>query len=160
MGREEHCKQISLECLVNAHSVLATLELPPLTACVLSPSTLLRLQDAVQGAGPELCALPRPKLLRFRFWILHKGADSVGAAFCAFPGLSSSGNQELDEHTLPRCSMTSLLPVPASVSGCTGPVCLVSSGELISGCDPSSGCQPSSISGSLCLETGSLFAVW
>ena len=39
----------------------------PLTACVLSPSTLLRLQAALQGAGPELRALPRPKPLRFRF---------------------------------------------------------------------------------------------
>ena len=31
---------------------------------------------------------------------------------------SSSGNQELDEGTLPRCSVTSPLPVPTSVSGC------------------------------------------
>ena len=38
-----------------------------LTACVLSPSTLLRLQAALQGAGPALRALPRPKPLRFRF---------------------------------------------------------------------------------------------
>ena len=46
-------------------SVLATLGLPPLTARV-SLSTLLRLQAALQGAGPELCALPRLKPLRFR----------------------------------------------------------------------------------------------
>ena len=31
------------------------------------PSTLLRLQVALQEAGPESRALPRPKLLRFRF---------------------------------------------------------------------------------------------
>ena len=43
LGREEHCKQISLACV---HSDSATLGSPPLTACVLSQSTLLRLQVA------------------------------------------------------------------------------------------------------------------
>ena len=51
------------------------------------------------------------------FQVLHKGADSVGPAFCAFPGRSSSGNQELEERTLPGSSATSPLPIPASVSG-------------------------------------------
>ena len=36
-------------------------------------------------------------------WVLHKGADSVGPEFCAFPCPSSSGDQELDERTLPGC---------------------------------------------------------
>ena len=36
----------------------------------------------------------------------------------------------------------------------------VCSGELASSRDPPGGCQPSRISGSLWLETGSLFAVW
>ena len=92
--------------------------------------------------------------------VLHKDAD-FGPAFCAFPGLSSSGSQELDEHTLARCRAPSPLHGP-SFSFCvlrSGEPC-VSSGELISGCDPPSGCQPSRISGSLWLETGSLFAVW
>ena len=40
LGREEHCKQITLVC---ALSVSATLGLPLLTVCVLSLSTLLRL---------------------------------------------------------------------------------------------------------------------
>ena len=40
---------------------------PLLMACVLSPSTLLRLQVSLQGVGPKLCALARPKLLRFSF---------------------------------------------------------------------------------------------
>ena len=56
-----------------------------LPECVLSPSTLLRLQAALQGAGPELRALPRPKPLRFRFSGTPQSADSVGPAFCAFP---------------------------------------------------------------------------
>ena len=48
-------------------SVPATLGLPLLMAWVLSLSTLLRLEAALQGADPELLALPRPKPLRFRF---------------------------------------------------------------------------------------------
>ena len=57
---------ISLACVGSAHSVWAPLGLPPLTAWVLSQPTLLRLQGALQGAGPGLCALPRSKPLRFR----------------------------------------------------------------------------------------------
>ena len=45
-GREESCKQITLAC---AHSASATLGLPPLTACVLSLPTLLRLQVVPPG---------------------------------------------------------------------------------------------------------------
>ena len=39
----------------------------PHSQSVLSQSTLLRLQVALQGASPGLCALPRSKPLRFRF---------------------------------------------------------------------------------------------
>ena len=67
MGREEHCKQTSVVCMGNAPSVLATLGFPPLTECVLSQSTLPRLQVALQGAGPGLRAFPRSKPLRFRY---------------------------------------------------------------------------------------------
>ena len=35
--------------------------------------------------------------------LFHKIADSAAPAFCAFPGLSSSGSQELDGRTLPGC---------------------------------------------------------
>ena len=71
-------------------------------------------------------------------WVLHKGTDSVGPVFCAFPCPSSSGSQELEERTLLRCSVTYPLPIPASVSGCaqSGAPC-VSSGELISWLWPS-----------------------
>ena len=60
------------------------------------------------------------------FWVLHRNADSVGPAFCAFPGPSSSGSQELEERTLPECSAPSPLVVPASVSTRASPVRLVS----------------------------------
>ena len=56
---------MSLACVGSIHNVPATLGLPPLMACVLSPSPLLRLQVALEGAGSDLHALPRPKLLRF-----------------------------------------------------------------------------------------------
>ena len=49
LRREEHCKQISLACVGSARIVSATLGLPPLTACVLFQSTLLRLQVALPG---------------------------------------------------------------------------------------------------------------
>ena len=73
--------QISLACVGSTRSVPAILGLPPLMARVLSPSTLLRLQAALQGAGPELRALPRPKRLGSGSRVLHKGAGSVGSAF-------------------------------------------------------------------------------
>ena len=46
VGREEHCRQITLAC---AGSVLVTLGLPPLTGSVLPLSTLFRLQVALPG---------------------------------------------------------------------------------------------------------------
>ena len=89
----------------------------PLTACVLS-----RLHCSGSWLLSRERALSRvhfPGLSRSGsgFQVLHKGADSVGPAFCAFPGRSSSGNQELEERTLPGSSATSPLPIPASVSG-------------------------------------------
>ena len=49
----------------SAHSISATLGLPPHTACVLSLSTLLGLSVALPGTG--WYALPRSKLLRFKY---------------------------------------------------------------------------------------------
>ena len=49
---------MSLASVGSTCSVPVTLGLPLLTAHVLSPSTLLRLQAALQGVGPELCAVP------------------------------------------------------------------------------------------------------
>ena len=48
-GREEHYIQISLACVMSACSVWVSLGLPWLTACVLSWSTLHRLQVALSG---------------------------------------------------------------------------------------------------------------
>ena len=61
----------------------------PLTACVLSWSTLLRLQVALQGNCPKqaLGCVHFPGLSRSGSgsWVLHKGTDSDGPAFCALP---------------------------------------------------------------------------
>ena len=88
--------------------------------------------------------------------VLHKGADSVGPAFCAFPGPSSSGDQVLDEPGRPQLGGASYhLPRPShsvfwvyNGRAFSGMPC-VSSGELTSGCDPPSGCRPSRIPRSL-----------
>ena len=89
------------------------------------------------------------------FRVLHKSADSVAPAFCAFPCLSGSGSQELDGCTLPGCGAPCPLRGP-SLSFCAPCVC---SQELASSHDHP-GCRPSRISGSLWIETGGLFAVW
>ena len=95
--------------------------------------------------------------------VLHKGTDLVGLVFCAVPRseqLRRPGAWRA--HSSPvRCVLSApwsqSLGFPgAPISG----VPCISSGELISGCDPLSGCQPSRISGSILLETGSVFAVW
>ena len=90
-GREEHCKEISLACVGSAHSVWATLGLLPLTACVLSQSTLLRLQVALWGncLRRALGCVHFPDLRHSGSGsqVLHKGTDSVGPTFCALPSL-------------------------------------------------------------------------
>ena len=72
-----------------AHSVLATLGLPLLTACVLSQSTLLRLQVALLGNYLRWALgcvhFPGLSLSGSGSWVLHKGAGLVGPVFCALP---------------------------------------------------------------------------
>ena len=126
LGREGPCRHISLTCVGSARSFLAILGLPPLAVCVLSPSTLLRLQAALQGAGLELRALPRPKPLRSGFRVPHKGADLVGPAFCAFPTRAAQAARSLTSAVSPGASRLIPSTVPASVSGRSGPVRLVS----------------------------------
>ena len=132
-------------------SVSATLGLPPFTACVLSQSTLLRLQADLQGN----CLKPALGCVQVLGYST-KAQTLLGLRFVPFPGPRSSGDQVRGECSLSRGGGTSYhLPGPSSsvswvavgvpVSG----VPCVSSGELISGCDPPGGCQPSRIPGSL-----------
>ena len=149
-GREQCCIQISLACVGSTHSVQATLGLPLLTGVCAFPVYVAQAPCCSIWSGPCVACSSS-------FWVLHKSADSVGPVFCAFPGWSSSGSQELEGRTFPGCSVPSPLPGP-SLSFCThqsGASC-VRSGELVSSRDSPRGCQPSRISGSLWLETGSL----
>ena len=157
MGREEHCKQISLACVGSACSVWATLGLPrsrrvcfPSLHCSCSRLFFWGLSDA----GPGLYALPRSKLLRFRFlgtpqrcrlhWacVLCSSQDRAAQATRCSKSAVSSG----------RGSVLSPPPSqPLSFPGAQWARLLrcacVSSGELISGCDPAGRCQPSRIPG-------------
>ena len=112
---------ISLACVGCAHRVWTTLGFPQLMACGLSWSTLFRLQVAVLGNCPmwALGCVHLPDLSHSGsgFPVLHKGTNSVGPAFCAPPGPSSSGDWMLGECTLPRWVQggpSYLLPVPAA----------------------------------------------
>ena len=161
VGREEHCKQTSLACVGSAHSVSATLGLPPLKAIVLSQTTLLRLQVALQGAGPGLHELPRSKPFRFSgtpqrhrlVWACIWCCSQVRAAQatrCMVSTLSSSVG----------CLITS--PVPATwVSGCGHLQCAMC---LFWGADlwlrPSQRMSTMQNLRKYWLETGSLFSVW
>ena len=89
VGREGRCKQTPLTCVGSARSVPATLGLPLLMACVLSQSTLLRLQVALQGNCLKwaLGCVHFPGLSHsgLSSQVLRKGTDSVGLVFCALP---------------------------------------------------------------------------
>ena len=70
------------------------------------------------------------------FPVLHKSADSVAPAFCAFPGLSGSGSQGLGR-PLPGCGV----PFPSAASARAGrvPAACVCFQELASSRDPPGG---------------------
>ena len=155
---EEHCKQISLACVGSARSVWGTLGLLRLMACVLSQSTLLRLPIALQGNCLKWALgcvhLPGLSCSGSGSWVLHKGADSVGQAFYAFPrseqlrrpGAWRAHSPQVggaSYHLPGPCHWVSQVCCESTVSS----VPYVSSGELVSGCNPPGGCQPSRISG-------------
>ena len=87
--REEHHKQISLACVGSVRSVWATLGFSPPTVCVLSRSTLLSLQVALQGncQRQALGSMHFPGLSHSGSGsqVLHKDTDFAGPAFCALP---------------------------------------------------------------------------
>ena len=81
------------------------------------------------------------------FRVLHKSADSVGPAFCVFPGLSGSGSQRLG-HPLPGRGAPFPSATPARAA-CGLRLFRVGK-ELASSRDPpGGGWRPSRISGSL-----------
>ena len=164
LGSEGHRKQISLAYVGSACSVSATLGLLPLMVCVFSQSTLFRLQVALQGncLKRALGCVHFPGLSSSGSgsWVLHKGTDSVGPAFCALPR-----SEQLCECTLPRWASESYhLPGPSrsvswmrSGSAISG-VCLLWGADLW--LRPS--WQMSTVQNprKSWLATGSLLAVW
>ena len=156
MGREGHCNQISLACVGSVCSVWTTLDLPKLMAAcafwVYTAQAPCCSAGELSKVGSKFHALPRSKLLRFRFsstlqghrlgwacvlcpfhvraaqthWCLTSAPSQVDHASYHLPSSGRSVSQVLREST---------------VSG----VPCVSSGELISGRDPPGRCQPSRI---------------
>ena len=88
-----------LLCVGSTHRVPATLGLPPLTGVCAFPVY------TAQAAGCSIWSVPCVAC-GSSFRVFHKSADSVGPAFFAFPSSSSSGSQELDGCTLPRCAFS------------------------------------------------------
>ena len=87
VGREGCCRQTSLACVGSARSAPATLGLPR-SRCLCFPR--------LHCSGSQLLYGERPCVAcGSSFRVLHKSADSVAPAFCAFPGPSSSGSQVL-----------------------------------------------------------------
>ena len=162
MGREGHCKQITLACV---RSVSATLGLPPLMVCVFSclhclGSRLLCWE--LSEAGPGLYALPRSKPLRFRYWGTPQ-RHRLGWACVLCP--SQVRAAQVTRCLASAVSATYRLPHPCRLVFWVYHWCAfsgvpyVSSGELISGWDPPDGCQPSRTPRSLG-QQWSLLAVW
>ena len=153
-GRAGRCRQISLACVGSTPRVPATLGLPCSQVCAFPVYT-------AQAPGYSIWSGPCVAW-GSSFRVFHKSTDSTGPAFRAFPCLSSSGSQELDRRTLPGCCAPSPLCGPCLISTRASRVCVPCdcSQELASSRDPPGECQPSRMSGSLWLETGSLFAVW
>ena len=159
------CKQISLvgvgSALCLGHTGFALL-----TASVLSQSTLLRLQVAVLGNFlgwalgcvhfPEPGQVPRSTPLRFRFsGTPQRHRLSWACVLCPSQVRAAQATRCLASVLSQLSGVSYHLPGPrplvfwvCSKSAISGVPC-VSSGKLISDCDPPSGCQPSRIPGRL-----------
>ena len=167
MGREENCQQISLVCVWGGGGLLALSQphwVCPCSRHVCFPSLHcldFRLLCRERALGCK--HFPGLSCSGSESRVLHKDADSVEPAFCAIPQSDQLRRPDAWRVHTPqeRCILSSP-PVPAAwfLGTPISSMPCVSSGELISSCDPPCGCQPSRISGNLWLETGSLFTFW
>ena len=158
VGREEHCKQRSLACVGSACSVWTTVGFPQLmVACAFSVCTAHTPGCSIGVLSkviPVFHALPGLSCLGSGSCILCKGTDSVGYAFCALPRPEKLRQPGVWGVHCPRWALRlNHLPGPGSLVSqvcCQSPVSgvlCVSSGELISGCNPPGRCQPFRIPG-------------
>ena len=87
MGRVEHCKQISLVCVGECLQCMDHTGFAPVHNAYAFPVYTFQAVGWFAGvlseAGPGLLALPRSKLLRFRF--LGTPQRHRGPTFCALP---------------------------------------------------------------------------
>ena len=152
VGREEHCKQISRACVGSALCI----GLPQIkVACaswVYTAQTPGCSAGELSKAGPVFRALPRSKPLMFLGTL--QGHRPGWVCVCALPRseqLRQAGVWQVHcprwivcLNCLPRLGhFISRVHCKSTSSG----VLYVSSGELISGCDPPGRCQPSRIPG-------------
>ena len=103
VGREEHCKQITLACVGNAHSVGGHTGFAPTHDLCVFPIYTAQAPGCsaeLSKASPGLRALPRSKLLRFRFSGTPQRHRVLGLRLVPFSGPSSSGDQVLGDCTL------------------------------------------------------------
>ena len=112
--------------------------------------------------GPGLCLFPRSTPLGSGSQVPHKDTDSAGPAFCALPRSKQLGRPSgWRMHSSQLDGASYHLPSPSRsvswVCSCISDVPCVSSGELISGCDPPGRWQDPR---KTWLATGSLLAVW
>ena len=121
----------------------------PTHACVLSPSTLLRLQVAVLGnfLGRALGCMYFPDLRcsGSGSQVLHKGRLSWTCILCPSQVQVAQATRCLASAHSPGVVCLIASPVPAAQF----PGWCVSSGELTSGCHSPDRCQPSRIPGRL-----------
>ena len=149
MGMEGYCKRISQHVwgvltVYGPHWVC-----PSSWQYVLSRSTLLRLQGALQGNCPKqtLNFIHFPGLSHSGSgsWVQSWAQTRLDVRFVPVPGLSSSGDRVLGEHSVPGGSRL-LITARSQTLGFLA-VPRVSSGELISGCYSPGRYQPSRIPG-------------
>ena len=100
---------------------------PRSRACVLSWSTLFRFQVALQANYLKwaLGCMHFPSLSHSGSGsrVLHKGADSVGPAFCALPRSEKLRRPGTYEHTLPRWAMRLITSLVLGAVGAPSQVC-------------------------------------
>ena len=104
---------------------------------------------ALSKPGPAFSALPRSKPLRFSFLGTPQGDRlSWACALCPFQVRETQATRCFVSAQSPRALHLNHLPGSSRLSKSTvsGVLC-VSSGELISGCDPPGRCQLSRIPG-------------
>ena len=154
VGREEHCKQISLACVGTAQSLGHTGFAPAHGVCAFPVYTAQA--PGCSKVGPGLHTLPRSKPLRFRFsGTPQRHRLSWACVFCPSQVQAAQETRCLASVVSPGRGC--ILSPPWSqllgfLGGSGAPISsvpCVSSGELISGCDPPGGCQPSRIPRSL-----------